>query len=122
MQQENMVEITDSLLISAVVERGMADKVVDAAMAAGAHGATVYFARGRGVRERMGVWGIAVNVEKEIIEIIVAQSASDAVSQAMFHAADLSTPGKGVLTVRKLEGFYTYVSEAALANNIGDGK
>ena len=122
MQHSTMVEITDSLLISAVVERGMADMVVDAAMSAGAHGATVYYARGCGTRERMGVWGITVNVEKEIIEIIVAQSASRTVSEAIYRAADLSTPGKGALTIRKLEGFYTYVSKAMLTNNTNDGK
>ena len=38
--------------------------VIQAARAAGAQGATVYFARGMGIRERLGILGVSVEVER----------------------------------------------------------
>lgn len=40
-------------LITCIVQRGKADKAVDAALKAGAEGATTFYARGTGVRQRL---------------------------------------------------------------------
>jgi len=42
-------------LITCIVQRGKADKAVDAALKAGAEGATMYYARGTGVKQRLGM-------------------------------------------------------------------
>ena len=44
-------------LITAIVQRGKADAPVQAALKAGAQGATVVFGRGQGIRERLGLLG-----------------------------------------------------------------
>ena len=73
MSKKDITVLTDVSLITCVVQRGLADDVIKAAQAAGAQGATVYYARGGGVRERLGVLGYAIEVEKEIITILVSR-------------------------------------------------
>ena len=34
--------------------------------------ATVNFAKGMGIRERLGIFGVAVDVEKEIVHVVVS--------------------------------------------------
>ncbi len=65
--------LTDVTLITCIVQRGEAEKIINAAREAGAQGATVNFARGTGIRERLGILGVAVEVEKEIINIVVSR-------------------------------------------------
>ena len=67
-----IVVLTDVALITCVLQHGNADVVVKAAQDAGAQGATVFHARGTGVRERLGILGVAVEAEKEVINIVVA--------------------------------------------------
>lgn len=85
-------------LITCIVQRGVAETVVRAAQQSGAQGATVHFARGTGVRERLGLLGLAVEVEKEVINIIVANDYVDRVFERMYAAGKLDTPGMGKLT------------------------
>ena len=101
--RHQMVVLTDVSLITCIVQRGMADKVIKAAYRAGAQGATVSFARGMGVRERLGVLGVAVNVEKEVIRIVVSSEQVDRVFDAMYLAGQLDTPGMGIMYTNRLE-------------------
>ena len=82
-------------LITVIVERGKADPVVQAAIGAGAQGATVHFARGAGVRERLKLLGFAINPEKEVILVVVKTDMTDRVYEAMIGAGKLREPGKG---------------------------
>ena len=54
-------------LITCIVQRGRAEKVVDAALKAGAPGATHFYGRGTGVRQKLGVLSKLIVPEKEII-------------------------------------------------------
>jgi nitrogen regulatory protein PII len=76
--------LTDVALITCIVQRGKADAMVEAAKAAGAQGATVHFGRGSGVRERLGILGIAIDVEKEIINIVVSSEQVDRIFESMY--------------------------------------
>ena len=90
--------IENAQLITCVVERGRADEVTKAAMQAGAPAATVYFARGSGIRERLGLlFKIAISPEKEVIDVVVPQASADAIFEAMVEAGQLETPGKGFI-------------------------
>ncbi len=90
--------LTDLRLITCIVERGKADDVAKAAMAAGAPAATIYFARGSGIRERLSLMlKIAISPEKEVIDTVVPREVSEAVFQAMVDAGRLETPGKGFI-------------------------
>lgn len=101
--------LTDVSLITCIVNRGVADDVVDAAQAAGAQGATVYYGRGTGVRERLGVLGLAVEVEKEVINIVVSNDQRDRILEKMYLAGQLDTPGMGMIYITPLEKAATFI-------------
>jgi len=109
MSTRNVTVLTDAALITCIVQRGAADAIVTAAQDAGAQGATVYFARGTGVRERLGVFGVTVEVEKEVIMIVVANDQVDRIFERMYAAGKLDTPGMGFIYVTPLEKAATYV-------------
>ena len=104
-----MVTLTDAVLITCVVQRGLGDTVVKSASGAGAQGATVYFGRGTGVRERLGILGLAVEVEKEIVNVLVAEDQVEGVFRAIFTAAKLDTPGMGIMYTTTVDKMATYI-------------
>ena len=110
MNKRELIVLTDVALITCIVQRGMADQVVQAAQDAGAQGATIYYARGGGVRERLGILGLAVEVEKEVINIVVASDHVDRVFERMYIAGKLDTPGMGFLYVTPLEKAGTFIT------------
>ena len=95
--------LTDVFLITCVVESGLADKIIDAATNVGAQGATINYARGTGIRNRMGLLGVTIDEQKEIIRIIVSKEQSNRVFESMYLAGDLDTPGKGIMWMVKLD-------------------
>lgn len=111
MSKQDITILTDVSLITCVVQRGKADDIVRAAQEVGAQGATVYYARGSGVRERLGVLGLAIDVEKETINILVANDQIDRIFEKMFIAGQLDTPGMGIMYVTPLEKAATYIPQ-----------
>ncbi len=111
MSRKEITVLTDVSLITCIVQRNMADTIVKAAQESGAQGATVYYARGSGVRERLGIIGLAVEVEKEVINIIVASDQVDRIFERMYVAGKLDTPGMGFMYVIPLEKAATYIPE-----------
>lgn len=109
MSKKEITVLTDIALITCVVQRGLADDIIKAAQEVGAQGATVYYARGEGIRERLGVLGFAIEVEKEVINILVANDQIDRIFEKMYIAGKLETPGMGVMFVTPLEKAATYV-------------
>jgi len=114
MPQREMVVLTDASLITCVVQKGLADEVVKAAQEAGAQGATIYYGRGTGVRERLGLLGLTIEAEKEVITIMVANDQMDRIFEKMYLAGKMDTPGMGFMYVAKLEKAATYVPEDML--------
>lgn len=115
MAERDVVVLTDVALVTCVVQKGMADRIVRACRDAGAQGATVYYARGTGVRERLGVLGVAVEAEKEVVNIVVATDQVDRIVEVMYLTGKLDTPGMGFLYVTPLEQAATHVPEHVLA-------
>ncbi len=109
MKQRGITVLTDASLITCIVQRGTADNIVKAAQDAGAQGATVNYAQGVGVRERLGVMGLAIEVDKEVISIIVANDQADRVFEAMYLAGKLDTPGMGIMTLAALDKIATFI-------------
>lgn len=114
MSQREITVLTDVALITCIVQRGVADRIVKAAREAGASGATIHYGRGTGVRERLGILGIAVEVEKEIINVVVASDQADRLFEAMYFAGNLDTPGMGFIYTTPLEKAATYVPHEIL--------
>jgi nitrogen regulatory protein P-II 1 len=109
-------------MIMAIVQRGKADKPIKAALKAGAQSAVAFFGRGLGIRERLGLLGLAVQPEKEIVMIVVPVSLTDLVVRAMVRAGNLDQPGVGFLFVMPVEevaglGTLTAPPVQALAQN-----
>ncbi len=111
MSKKEVIVLTDVSLITCIVQRGQADDIDNAAQEAGAQGATVYYARGSGVRERLGILGLAVEVEKEVINIVVANDQVDRVFERMYIAGNLDTPGMGFIYVTPLDKAGTYIPQ-----------
>ena len=106
---KDITVLTEASLITCIVQRGIADSIVRAAIEAGAQGATIYYARGSGVRERLGLLGLAVEVEKEVVNIIVANDLRDRIFEKIYFAGKLDTPGMGMVYVTPLEKMATYI-------------
>jgi nitrogen regulatory protein PII len=90
-------------LITCILERGKANKVIDAALEAGAQAATVFFARGRGLRERLGFLGKLIQPEKEVILIVTREEETKAVFDRVTTEAKLREPGKGFAYIQPVE-------------------
>lgn len=107
---EEFIVLTDVVLITCVVQRGMAEEVVEAARQAGAQGATIFYARGTGVRERrLGLLSLAVSPEKEVILIVASTDQADRIFEKMYQAGKLDTPGMGVIYMSPLDKMATHV-------------
>ncbi len=109
MSDREITVLTDVALITCIVQRGVADEIVQAAREAGAQGATVNFARGTGIRERLGILGVAVEVEKEVINIVVSSEQVERIFEKIYIAGNLDTPGMGIVYITPLEKAATYI-------------
>ena len=115
MSDRQITYLTDALIITCIVQASHADNVVKAAQNVGAQGATVTYARGTGVRERMGLMGVTIDEQKEMVRIIVSQEQSDRVFEAMYLAGELDKPGMGIMFMNKLDRIATYIPDEVLA-------
>ena len=114
MSKREITVLTDVSLITCIVQRDVADPIIQAAREAGAQGATVHFARGTGIRERLGVMGVAVEVEKEVINIVVSSEQVERIFERMYLAGNLDTPGMGIMFTTALEKAATHVPAEVL--------
>ena len=113
-RKREMVVLTDVSLITAIVQRGKADALVKAAQEVGAQGASIHYAHGRGVRERLGILGLAVEAEKEVINIIVSSDQANRVFERIYKAGEFDTPGMGFMWVTPVEKAATFIPEDIL--------
>jgi nitrogen regulatory protein PII len=109
MKARKITVLTDVALITCIVQRGNADAIIKAARDAGAQGATTYYGRGSGVRERLGVFGVAVDVEKEIVNVVVSNEQLNRVFESMYLAGQLDTPGMGFMYSTTLDKAATFI-------------
>ena len=114
MSERNITYLSDACLITCILQTGLAENVLEAAKNIGAQGATINYARGTGIRERMGLLGVTVDEQKEVIRIIVSEDQADMVFEAMYLAGKLDTPGKGIMYITKLEKVATYIPDSVL--------
>lgn len=87
----------DIKCIVGVVERGGANKVVDAAKAAGAAGATIFYGRGTGESEVKKFLNIHVEASKEVIILLTEAEKYRDIMKAMIKAGELKKPGTGII-------------------------
>lgn len=92
--------------IIAIVDKGRAEKVIDAATEAGARGATIINARGSGVHETSKIFAIEIEPEKELVLMVVEQKITEAVCEKINDRLEISKSGKGVLFVHSVSKAY----------------
>ena len=119
MSDRSITYLTDAVQITAVAQKGRADDILKACRNLGATGGVVHLARGTGARERLGLLGIAVETEKEIVTIVVAADQQTLFAEAIYHAGGLDAPGGGYLYVNALERLATYIPDDVLARMQG---
>ena len=115
MNSSNVTYLTDASIITCVARAGMAEAILKAARDLGAMtGAISHHARGHGARERLGLLGIAVEAEKDVISMIVSNEQRDMVLNGIYRAGKMDTPGNGYVYITPLEKVATYVPQDML--------
>ncbi len=109
MSENNIAILTDVILITCVVSHGKGEDVVKAARGAGAGGALIHSARGVGIRERVGLLGIAIEAEKDVVEMLVGSDQADMVAYAIFSTLDLGRPGGGFIYLTPVDSAAAYL-------------
>jgi nitrogen regulatory protein PII len=67
-----------------------------------------------GLNLRLGLLGVAVESEKEVINIMVSDEMTDMVFETLYFAGKLDTPGMGIIFVSPISKAGTYVPEKLL--------
>ena len=99
-------------MIHCIVNAGTADRILLAARELGARRAIVHHGRGWGMRERLGVLGVAVETEKEVVSILVSSDQRDVLFDALYRAGNFDLPGRGAIYITPIEKAATYVPKA----------
>ena len=100
---KELITMNDLNLITCIVQRGRAEKVVDAALKAVAPVATYFYGRGTGVRQKLGVLSKLIVPEKEIIQIVTKATQTDTVFEAIIKAGKLDKKGQGFAYIHKID-------------------
>ncbi len=88
-------------VINAIVDKGKAEEVIEAASNAGSTGGTIINARGAGIHETRRVFAIDIEPEKEIVMIIAKNELVNGIIQAINERLEMDKPGKGIIFVQK---------------------
>ncbi|MDJ0609852.1 MAG: P-II family nitrogen regulator [Kiloniellales bacterium] len=113
MSDNEITYLTDVALLTVVFQAGRAEAILKAAREIGATtGAIGYRVNGFGARELLGVLGVAVEVEREVISILVATDQADAVMDHLYRGGGLDTPGAGYIYVTPLDKAAAYIPKS----------
>jgi nitrogen regulatory protein P-II 1 len=96
-------------LITVVVQRKDGQRAIDAALKHGAPGVTSFYGRGTGVRQKLSMFGLFIEAEKQIILIATTAEKVDKILTGVAADLELSKPGKGfayVQTIGRVYGYY----------------
>ena len=96
-------------VIFTIVDKGLAQDVVDAAKLGGSTGATIINARGCGIHEHTKFFSMDIEPEKEIIMIIIKKDKVEDIIKSIETTMHIDDPGKGILftlDVNRVTGLY----------------
>lgn len=88
-------------VINAIVDKGKAEEVIEAASNAGSKGGTIINARGAGTHETQRVFAIDIEPEKEIVMIIAKNELIDPIVRSISDKLEMDKPGNGIIFVQK---------------------
>ncbi|MFR1324657.1 MAG: P-II family nitrogen regulator, partial [Ezakiella massiliensis] len=87
----------EATAIYVIVDRGLADDVIEVAAKAGGSGATVLHGRGSGIEKRVAIFDMVIEPEKDIIVLVTRPEKKDGIVDAINTAFDLEKTSKGVI-------------------------
>ena len=117
--KRSFTTLTEATLITAVVQHGYGEIITDALLEVGIQGSTVHAAMGVGIRERLGALGVAVDAERDVVNVMVSSDEVDRVFERMFLAGKLDTPGMGFMYATPLMQAAIYVPPSILSKYVG---
>lgn len=85
--------------LTVVVNRGMAETVMEIARKSGVKGGTVIHGRGTGSDVTAKLFGMEIQPEKELVMILMPGDLVDKVVHDLYHELQMDVPGHGILFV-----------------------
>ena len=85
--------------LTVIVDRGMADDVMDIARKAGVKGGTIMHGRGTGAEYTAKLFGMEIEPEKELVMMLMPSGLIDKVVDDLFRELKLEDPRNGILFV-----------------------
>ncbi len=92
--------------ITVIVDKGIAEQVIDAATRAGSKGGTIINARGSGIHETSRLFSMDIEPEKEIVMILSEKENTEAIVSSIRQDLNIDEPGKGILYVQDVNRTY----------------
>ena len=92
--------------IFVIIDKGIANHVVEAANEAGARGATILNARGSGIHETSKLFAIEIEPEKEIVIILAESEKISAICEKIKDKIDIEESGNGIMFVQNVNRVY----------------
>jgi len=102
-------------LITVVVQRKDGQRAIDAAIRSGAPGVTSFYGRGTGVRQKLSMFGMFIEAEKQVILIATNKDKAEKILDGVVKEIGLDKPGKGFAYIQTISRVYGYYEG-------GDGK
>lgn len=97
--QERDVTTVDYESIFIIVNKGLAQDVLEAAESGGSTGGTVIHGRGSGTQEKALLFNIEIEPEKDIILILSEKDKTNAIVDSIAKRLDIEKPNAGVIFV-----------------------
>ena len=92
--------------IFAIVDKGRAEDVIDAAVKAGAKGGTIINGRGSGTHEISKVFAMEIEPEREIVLILAEDARTEQIAESINRELEMEKPGGGILFIHKVDKTY----------------
>lgn len=93
-------------VITVIVDKGMAEHVIDAAVLAGSKGGTILNGRGSGIHEKGKLFSMAIEPEKEVVIILSETDQTDAIASSIREHLDIDKPGNGIIYIQDINKTY----------------
>lgn len=93
-------------IITTIVDKGMAEDVIEAARKAGSKGGTIMNGRGAGMHETSRLFSMDIEPEKEIVLILSEHDMTDQIVSAIRTDMHIDAPGKGIVYVQDVNRTY----------------
>ncbi|NLB35758.1 MAG: P-II family nitrogen regulator [Clostridiales bacterium] len=104
--QERGVDKPMYQIIITIVNRGMAEEVIEAAEAAGSKGGTIVNARGSGIHETSKLFNMDIEPEKEMVMIISKEEVTQAIVTSIRQKLEVDKPGNGIIFIQDVKNAY----------------